>query len=82
MLTFLINQCSRCSPASLPSRSAVRALEAGDLRQPPAPARGQPPQQVAEALAIGASHPTWMVAGWLQQYGPAATLALLKHNNA
>jgi hypothetical protein len=37
---------------------------------------------VAEALAIGASHPTWMVAGWLQQYGPAATLALLKHNNA
>lgn len=65
-----------------PCRSAVRALEAGELRKPPTPARGMPPQQVAEALAIGASHPTWMVAGWLQQYGPAATLALLKHNNA
>jgi hypothetical protein len=39
-------------------------------------------EAAAEALAIGASHPTWLVAAWLKQYGPAATMALLKYNNS
>ena len=35
----------------------------------------------AEALALGSSHPTFLVRGWLEQLGPAATMALLKCNN-
>ena len=62
-------------------RNVARGLEAGTLPQPPRPAQGMPPQQAAEVLAVGASHPTWLVQRWLAQYGPAATLALLKHNN-
>ncbi|KAL4439840.1 hypothetical protein ABPG75_002841 [Micractinium tetrahymenae] len=62
-------------------RNVVRGMEAGTLPQPPAPAKGMTLVQAADALALGASHPTWMVQGWLQQYGPAATMALLQRNN-
>lgn len=69
------------APCSLFRREIVRRLEAGTLPQPPPPARGMSPAQAADALALGASHPTWLVAGWLQQYGPKATMELLKWNN-
>jgi len=59
----------------------VRGLQSGSLAQPPPPAKGMSQQQAADALAVGSSHPTWMVLGWLQHYGPAATMALLKRNN-
>ena len=59
----------------------ARRREAGTLPQPPPPAKGMSPEQAAEALAVGASHPTWLVAGWLQQYGPKATMELLRWNN-
>ena len=62
-------------------RNVARQLASGELPQPPAPAKGMSPQQAAEALAVGSSHPTWLVQGWLEQYGPAATMALTKHNN-
>ncbi|PRW33141.1 Ribosomal RNA small subunit methyltransferase B isoform A [Chlorella sorokiniana] len=62
-------------------REIVRRQEAGTLPQPPAPTKGTSPEEAAEALAVGASHPTWLVAGWLQQYGPKATMELLRWNN-
>lgn len=74
-----------CAPHRLPSlicRSEIaRRREAGTLPQPPPPAKGMSREQAAEALAVGASHPTWLVAGWLQQYGPKATMELLRWNN-
>lgn len=42
-------------------RNVCRGMEAGTLPQPPAPAKGMSPAQAADALALGASHPTWMV---------------------
>lgn len=36
----------------------------------------------ARDLAIGHSHPTWMVRRWLARFGPEETLALLQWNNA
>ncbi|KAL4423617.1 hypothetical protein ABPG77_009204 [Micractinium sp. CCAP 211/92] len=69
------------SVANATLRNVCRGMEAGTLPQPPAPAKGMSSAQAADALALGASHPTWMVQGWLQQYGPADTMALLQHNN-
>lgn len=63
------------------NRELVRRREAGTLVQPPQPAQGQPLEAAADTLAVGASHPTWLVAAWLAQYGPQATLALLRWNN-
>ena len=74
--------CLPCFPSCLTAcRNVARQLASGELPQPPAPAKGMSPQQAAEALAVGSSHPTWLVQGWLEQYGPAATMALTKHNN-
>ncbi|KAI3431816.1 hypothetical protein D9Q98_010569 [Chlorella vulgaris] len=63
-------------------RNVTRGLKEGSLPQPQPPTKGMSPEAAAEALAIGASHPTWLVAAWLKQYGPAATMALLKYNNS
>lgn len=68
------------TPGSLRSE-IVRRRDAGTLPQPPPPAPGMPTEQAAEALALGASHPTWLVSAWLRQYGPQATVRLLQHNN-
>lgn len=62
-------------------RSICRARDAGALPTPPPPAKGQSPAEAADALAVGASHPTWLVETWLQQYGPKATMQLLQCNN-
>ena len=35
----------------------------------------------ADALAIAASHPTWMVERWLERYGRDSTMQLLAANN-
>ena len=58
-----------------------RQLQEGRLPAPAPPASGMPLGQAAEALALGSSHPTFLVQGWLEQLGPAATMALLKCNN-
>ena len=71
-------------------RSVVRATEEERAREggapglpvPPPPAPGAGPEGVADSLGLAFSHPTWMVQRWLRQYGPRATLALLRHNNA
>lgn len=70
-------------PSPLPHcRSEIaRRREAGMLPQPPPPAKGMSREQAADALAVGASHPTWLVDGWLQQYGAKATMELLRWNN-
>ena len=39
------------------------------------------PADPAEHLAVKHSHPRWLVARWLERYGPEATEALLTHNN-
>lgn len=64
-----------------PCRELVRRRDAGALPVPPPPAAGQSPADAAEALAVGASHPTWLVASWLRSFGPKATLELLRWNN-
>lgn len=62
-------------------RTAVRKREAGDLPQPPIPAPDVPPDVLADAMAVAASHPTWMVERWLRQFGQPATAALMRWNN-
>ncbi|HLT45843.1 MAG TPA: 16S rRNA (cytosine(967)-C(5))-methyltransferase RsmB [Rubricoccaceae bacterium] len=56
-------------------RAVARASERGEL---PEPATGDP----AEDLAVRESHPTWLVRRWLDRYGEAETLALLRAGNA
>ncbi|KAI8109342.1 hypothetical protein M9434_000626 [Picochlorum sp. BPE23] len=62
-------------------RSVVRAKEGSNVPCPPPPRKGMTKVQVAHALGIMYSHPTWMICGWLEQYGPQDTVALLKCNN-
>ena len=70
--------CSR--PAGV-LRNAIRRLDAGSLPTPPRPPAGAAAGQVADAMAIAASHPTWMVERWLRQFGEAPTVALTRWNN-
>lgn len=63
-------------------RGLARARESKSVPAPPSPAAGAAPAEYAEALAVGFSHPTWMVGRWLRQFGPGDTVQLLKHNNA
>lgn len=49
-----------------------------DAGAPPDPSTGDR----ADDLAVRHSHPTWLVARWLDRYGEAATVALLEHDNA
>ena len=60
-------------------RTAVRQRASGDLFQPPDGIEAG--SATSEEIATWFSHPTWMVAKWLKLYGPASTVALLKHNN-
>ena len=56
-------------------RAVARAHERGAL---PAPDSGD----VVDDLAVRESHPTWLVRRWLDRYGEAETLALLRAGNA
>src|SRR5690606_6229139 len=56
-------------------RAVARAHERGAL---PSPATGD----TADDLAVRESHPTWLVRRWLDRYGEAETLALLRADNA
>jgi 16S rRNA (cytosine967-C5)-methyltransferase len=47
--------------------------------EPPADTDGSEP--TAERLARAASHPAWLVARWLEHFGPEETAALLRWNN-
>jgi 16S rRNA (cytosine967-C5)-methyltransferase len=56
-------------------RAAARAAEGGAL---PEPDSGDP----ADDLAVRESHPTWLVRRWLDRYGEAEALVLLRADNA
>ena len=62
-------------------RNLLRLRAAGSVPCPPPPGPGSPTAEVAERLAIAASHPTWMVERWLQRFPAEAVVALLAHNN-
>ena len=62
-------------------RSIIRAKDAGEVPAPPKPHGTMSRREAAELLAIGYSHPTWLVMRWLRQCGPKDTVALLNHNN-
>eukprot|EP00891_Asterochloris_glomerata_P002402 jgi/Astpho2/2402/Aster-x0530 len=62
-------------------RDLLRLRAAGSVPCPPPPGPGSPTAEVADRLAIAASHPTWMVERWLQRFPAEAVVALLAHNN-
>ena len=39
-------------------------------------------RNAARRLAVVHSHPTWLAARWLREYGPAGAEALMRHSNA
>ncbi|HEX5962859.1 MAG TPA: 16S rRNA (cytosine(967)-C(5))-methyltransferase RsmB [Gemmatimonadales bacterium] len=47
-----------------------------------APASAPPAGADAEKLAVGHSHPVWLVRRWMESFGPAATETLLRWNNS
>jgi 16S rRNA (cytosine967-C5)-methyltransferase len=51
-------------------------------RESAASGPGGPSLDPATALARSASHPHWLVARWLERFGPEETAALLRWNNA
>lgn len=61
-------------------RSVVRGRKSGTLPVPRV-GPGATLEQRAEAIAIATSHPTWMVARWLNRYGQSETVELLAANN-
>lgn len=66
-------------------RSIARARDGTDGRGipvPPKPKQGMTKGQVANALGIMYSHPTWMIYRWLGLFGPSQTVALLNRNNS
>eukprot|EP00887_Chlorella_sp_A99_P000866 scaffold5.g866.t1 len=64
-------------------RTAAGAADGGPpLPQPARPPPGAPLPAAADALGVALSHPTWLVARWLRQFGERGTLELLRHNNA
>lgn len=58
-------------------RRLAKELAAGGSVPEPAPAR-----RGGRGLAQRHSHPTWLVARWLERFGQDRTEALLRHNNA
>lgn len=62
-------------------RRLLREQEQGTLPEPPMPDASTPPDKAAEMLAVATSHPTWMVARWLQRWGQQEAMRLLAHNN-
>lgn len=62
-------------------RSMSRAKDGKSIPVPPTPKQGMSKRQVANALGIMYSHPTWMIHRWLGQFGASKTVALLNHNN-
>lgn len=62
-------------------RRLLREQVAGTLPEPPLPDANTPQDKAAEVLAVATSHPTWMVARWLQRWGQQETMSLLAHNN-
>ena len=62
-------------------RSMSRAKEGKSIPIPPTPKQGMSKKQVANALGVMYSHPTWMIHRWLWQFGASKTVALLNHNN-
>ncbi|KAL3149923.1 hypothetical protein ABBQ38_013287 [Trebouxia sp. C0009 RCD-2024] len=62
-------------------RRLLREQEQGTLPEPPMPDGSTPQGKAAEMLAVATSHPTWMVARWLQRWGQQEAMSLLAHNN-
>jgi len=57
--------------------NAVLRRIAEEGREPSVESTGEP----HDDLAIRWSHPTWMVRRWVDRFGEADTVALMKHNN-
>lgn len=62
-------------------RSFLRKRAEGTLPFPSLPEIDATPSNFVMSAAVATSHPQWMVASWLQQYGPEDTLRILQHNN-
>ena len=79
----LSNFCCKLCPGNAAGvlRNLLRLRAAGSVPCPPPPGPGSPAAEVADRLAVAASHPTWMVERWLQRFPAEAVIALLAHNN-
>jgi len=65
-------------------RSLIRAKDGSDgqgLPIPPKPHGKMSKKEVAQALGVIYSHPTWMVYKWLGEFGAKETVSLLSSNN-
>lgn len=61
---------------NLPTQSNVRPIP-----RPQADLQPRTAEDKLRQLAIVHSHPTWMVASWVAQYGAPAAVELMQHNN-
>ena len=62
-------------------RTLLRCVEAGEVPKPDPPGPNASPQEVADAMAVVTSHPTWLVQRWLEQFGRRDAMLLLQHDN-
>lgn len=63
--------------------AVLRELGRRHVRTSPSePVPAPPGAGSAEALALEASHPRWLVERWLERFGPEETAALLRWNNS
>jgi transcription termination factor NusB len=72
--------CGAVANATL--RALARERDEGRTPTPPPPAPGASTAEMAAAAAVAFSHPDWIVERWAEAFGPAATVKLLKYNNA
>jgi 16S rRNA C967 or C1407 C5-methylase (RsmB/RsmF family) len=61
-------------------RNMLRAMDAGDLPQPQY-RPGMTKREALGSLAAAGSHPEWITARWVQEYGSKGALTLMTANN-
>ena len=62
-------------------RTLLRCIESKTLPKPPPPGPDATEREIADAMGVATSHPTWLVKKWLGSFGRKDTMDLLKQDN-